>query len=94
MKFRALLILSISLLSLGAFSQTTTENRTWTKLTYRLEPAKGLDIDISGLYRTFGGEEGMDRWITELQVSKAQSKSLSFSTEFRQQRAHYRQLGR
>ena len=25
----------------------------------------------------------MDRWITELQVSKAQSKSLSFSTEFR-----------
>jgi hypothetical protein len=83
MKFRAVLILSISLLSLIAFSQTTVENRTWTKLTYRLEPSKGLDIDVSGLYRTVGGEGGMDRWITELQVSKAQSKSLSFSTEFR-----------
>lgn len=83
MKFRPLFIVSIFLLSLSTFAQTTTENRTWTKLTYRLEPAKGLDIDLSGLYRTVGGEEGMDRWITELQVTKKQSKSLSLSTEFR-----------
>ena len=83
MKFRALLILCISLFSSGAFAQTTTENRSWTKLTYRVKPVKGIDMDFSGLYRSVGGEEGMDRWITELQVSKEQSKSLSFSTEFR-----------
>jgi hypothetical protein len=83
MKFRALLILSISLFSSVAFAQTTTENRSWTKLTYRVKPVTGIDMDFSGLYRSTGGEEGMDRWITQLQVSKEQTKTLSFSTEFR-----------
>mgnify|MGYP003771897807 CR=1 FL=1 len=83
MKFRCLAVFSVSLMFVQMQGQTVTDHRVWTKLTYRLEPQKGLDVDISGLYRSVGGEEGLDRWITELQVSKAQSKSLSISTEFR-----------
>ena len=83
MKCKNLFIIGFVLAAFGATAQTVTDNRTWTKLTYRIEPAKGLDVDISGLYRSVGGVEGMDRWITEVQVTKKQSKSLSYSTEFR-----------
>jgi hypothetical protein len=83
MKCKNLFIIGFVLAALGVTAQTVTDNRAWTKLTYRIEPAKGLDVDISGLYRNVGGDEGMDRWITELQVTKKQSKSLSYSTEFR-----------
>jgi len=83
MKCKKLFIIGFALAAFGATAQTVTDNRVWTKLTYRIEPAKGLDVDLSGLYRNVGGDEGMDRWITELQVSKKQSKSFSYSTEFR-----------
>ena len=83
MKCKNLFIIGFVLVTFWATAQTVTDNRVWTKLTYRIEPAKGLDVDISGLYRNVGGEEGMDRWITELQVTKKQSKSFSYSTEFR-----------
>ena len=83
MKCKNLFIIGFVLAAFGATAQTVTDNRAWTKLTYRIEPAKGLDVDISGLYRNIGGDEGMDRWITELQVTKKQSKSFSYSTEFR-----------
>jgi hypothetical protein len=83
MKFKGIYVIIASLIGFGAIAQTTIENRSWTKLTYRVKPLKGIDLDFSGLYRSVGGEEGMDRWITELQVSKEQSKTLSFSTEFR-----------
>ena len=83
MKCKNIFIIGFVLAAFGVTAQTVTDNRTWTKLTYRIEPAKGLDVDISGLYRSVGGDEGMDRWITELQVTKKQSKSLSYSTEFR-----------
>ena len=83
MKCKNLFIIGFVLAAFGATAQTVTDNRVWTKLTYRIEPAKGLDVDISGLYRSVGGEEGMDRWITEVQVTKKQSKSFSYSTEFR-----------
>ncbi|MGB0182957.1 MAG: DUF2490 domain-containing protein [Schleiferiaceae bacterium] len=83
MKCKNLFIIGFVLAAFGVTAQTVTDNRVWTKLTYRLEPAKGLDVDISGLYRSVGGDEGMDRWITELQVTKKQSKSLNYSTEFR-----------
>lgn len=83
MKCKNLFIIGFVLAAFGVTAQTVTDNRVWTKLTYRLEPAKGLDVDISGLYRSVGGDEGMDRWITELQVTKKQSKTLCYSTEFR-----------
>lgn len=83
MKCKKLFIIGFALAAFGATAQTVTDNRVWTKLTYRIEPAKGIDIDLSGLYRNVGGDEGMDRWITELQVTKKQSKSFSYSTEFR-----------
>ena len=83
MKCKNFFIIGFVLAVFGATGQTVTDNRVWTKLTYRIEPAKGLDVDISGLYRSVGGDEGMDRWITELQVTKKQSKSFSYSTEFR-----------
>ena len=83
MKCKNLFIIGFVLAAFGVTAQTVTDNRVWTKLTYRIEPAKGLDVDISGLYRSVGGDEGMDRWITELQVTKKQSKTLCYSTEFR-----------
>lgn len=83
MKFKSILLIAVSLIATEGMAQTVVNNRVWTKLSYRIEPAKGLDVDISGLYRSVDGDEGMDSWITELQVSKSQSKYLSFSTEFR-----------
>ncbi len=77
------MIIGFALASFKAASQTVTDNRVWTKLTYRIEPSKRLDVDISGLYRSVGGDEGMNRWITELQITKKKSKLLSYSTEFR-----------
>ena len=83
MKCKKLFIIGFALAAFGVTAQTVTDNRVWTKLTYRIEPAKGLDVDLSGLYRNVGGDEGMDRWITELQVTKKKTKSFSYATEFR-----------
>ena len=83
MKCKNFFIIGFVLVVFGATAQTVTDNRIWTKLTYRHEPSKALDIDLSGLYRSVGGDEGMDRWITEVQVTKKQSKRLCYSAEFR-----------
>ena len=84
MKFKISFLVAFLSLSLTAIAQEdTTLSRTWTKLTYRLEPSENLKIDLSGLYRDIASEEGIDRFISEVQVTSKASKTLSYSTEFR-----------
>ena len=84
MKFKISFLVAFLLLSLTAIAQEdTTLSRVWTKLTYRVEPSKNLKIDLSGLYRDIASEEGIDRFISEVQVTSKASKTLSYSTEFR-----------
>ena len=47
MKCKNLFIIGFVLAAFGATAQTVTDNRAWTKLTYRIEPAKGLDLKIA-----------------------------------------------
>lgn len=83
MKFKSLLVLTLIFVTSVAHAQSVTDSRVWTKLTYRIEPTKKLNLDVSGLYRNVGGEEGMDRWITELQLTSKQTNSLKFAVEAR-----------
>jgi hypothetical protein len=84
MKFKISFLVAFLSLSLTAIAQEdTTLSRIWTKLTYRVEPSKNLKIDLSGLYRDIASEEGIDRFISEVQVTSKASKTLSYSTEFR-----------
>ena len=62
MKCKNLFIIGFVLAAFGAIAQTVTDNRVWTKLTYRIEPVKGIDVDLSGLYRNVGGDEGAQFW--------------------------------
>ena len=71
------------LLAQSGDTVSTTNPRLWTKATYRFKPTKKLNIDLSGLYRSVGGEEGKNRFISEVQFNFEQSKTVSIATEFR-----------
>lgn len=82
MKNSARLTALLLLASFATFAQSTTEERLWSKLTWRLEPTKDYTLDISGMYRGVSGD-GIDRFITELQLGTSPSKNTKYSVEYR-----------
>lgn len=80
MKFRVLLFaLSIAFVS---NAQSPTEFRTWTKIGYRVKPAKDFNLDFNALIRTSTGDN-FNSFIAELEAEKEISDRLNYALEFR-----------
>ena len=65
-----------------AHAQSPTEYRTWTKVGYRIKPAKDIKLDVNALVRTSTGEN-FNNYIADLEAEKEASKNLSYALEFR-----------
>ena len=80
MRFKILVVFcSLSLLS---SAQSTTEFRSWTKVSAGIKPAKDYKLEVSGMFRTDSGE-GFDRLITAAELSTSPSKNIKYASEFR-----------
>lgn len=82
MKSNSLLLAAFLLASTSVFGQSVTDERVWSKLTWRLKPTKDYNLDISGMYRGVSGD-GLDRFISELQLGTSPTKNTKYSVEYR-----------
>jgi hypothetical protein len=80
MKYRWLIMALV--LTLGVAAQSETEIRSWTKISYRFKPVKGLKVDAGAQYRTTTGD-GFNLGFAEVEIKKSQSKNLTYAAEFR-----------